>query len=78
MELVRELGKETILRITLHEGQNRQVRRMCESVGLRVVRLKRVQFGPISVRGLPVGAVRPLEAREIEKLRRAGSWKEER
>jgi len=72
IELVKALGKETILRITLHEGRYRQVRRMCESVGLRVVRLKRVQFGPITVRKLPLGAVRPLEKKEIERLRRAG------
>jgi pseudouridine synthase len=73
VELVKNLGKETILRITLHEGRHRQVRRMCESVGLRVVRLKRVQFGPITVRKLPLGAVRPLERKEIERLRHAGS-----
>lgn len=73
VELVKQLGKESILRITLHEGRHRQVRKMCEAVGLRVVRLKRVQFGPISVRGLPVGAVRPLERKEMELLRRAVS-----
>jgi 23S rRNA pseudouridine2605 synthase len=73
VELVREMGKETVLRITLHEGRYRQVRRMCEAVGLRVVRLKRVQFGPVTIRGLPLGGVRPLEAKEIERLRRTGS-----
>jgi len=72
IELVKALEKETILRITLREGRNRQVRRMCEAVGLRVTRLKRVQFGPITIRKLPVGAVRPLERKEIERLRRAG------
>jgi 23S rRNA pseudouridine2605 synthase len=72
IELVKGLGKETILRITLREGRHRQVRRMCEAVGLRVVRLKRVQFGPITVRKLPLGGVRPLERKEIERLRRAG------
>ncbi len=71
VELVKDLGKETILRITLHEGRYRQVRRMCEAVGLRVVRLKRVQFGPVTIRKLPLGAVRPLEPKEIERLRRA-------
>lgn len=70
VELVKQIGKETILRITLREGRQRQVRRMCEAVGLRVVRLKRVQFGPVSIRKLPLGAVRPLEAKEIERLRR--------
>jgi pseudouridine synthase len=71
VELVSELGKESILRITLHEGRHRQVRRMCEVVGLHVVRLKRVQFGPVTIRKLPLGAVRLLAAKEIEKLRQA-------
>jgi 23S rRNA pseudouridine2605 synthase len=72
VELVKGLGKESILRITLREGRNRQVRRMCEAVGLRVTRLKRVQFGPITIRKLPVGGVRPLGRKEIESLRRSG------
>jgi 23S rRNA pseudouridine2605 synthase len=70
VELVKRLGMETILRITLREGQNRQVRRLCEGAGLRVVRLKRIQFGPVSIRRLPLGAVRPLEKAEVERLRR--------
>jgi len=73
VELLKELGKESILRITLYEGRNRQVRKMCESVGLRIVHLKRVQFGPISARGLPPGAFRPLEPREIRSLRKVVS-----
>ena len=52
------------------EGQNRQVRRMCEAVGLRIVKLRRVRFGPLSVRGLPLGAVRPLERKEMQSLMR--------
>jgi len=67
--LVKELGRESIIRVTLLEGRNRQVRRICEAVGLRVVKLKRLSFGPVTVRGLPEGAVRPLEKRELEKLR---------
>jgi pseudouridine synthase len=78
VELVKGLGKETILRITLREGRNRQVRRMCEAAGLRVTRLKRVQFGPITIRKLPIGGVRPLEKKEIERLRRSGYPTEER
>ncbi len=71
VELVVRLQKETVLRVTLREGRNRQVRAMCEAVGLRVVSLKRVSFGPISIWKLPVGAVRPLTTRELEKLDRA-------
>jgi 23S rRNA pseudouridine2605 synthase len=65
---VTQLEKEAVLKVTLLEGRNRQVRLMCESVGLRVVALKRLSFGPISVRKLPLGAVRPLERRELERL----------
>ncbi len=72
VELVKNLGKECILRVALREGRHRQVRRMCEAVGLRVVRLKRVQFGPVTIRKLPLGGVRPLDSKEIMKLHRAG------
>jgi 23S rRNA pseudouridine2605 synthase len=68
VELVAQLEKEAILKVTLLEGRNRQVRQMCESVGLRVVALKRVSFGPVSVRKLALGAVRPLERRELARL----------
>jgi pseudouridine synthase len=68
VEYLRTSGKVSTLKITLREGRNRQVRKMCESVGLRVVQLKRVQFGPITARKLPLGSVRPLDNRELEKL----------
>jgi 23S rRNA pseudouridine2605 synthase len=68
VELVKQLEKVSILRITLVEGRNRQVRRMCDAVGLRVVRLKRTNFGPVSVRNLPLGSVRPLTKSELERL----------
>lgn len=68
VELVKQLDKTAILKITLHEGRNRQVRRMCEAVGLRIVKLKRTHFGPISVRNLPLGSVRPLTKKELDRL----------
>jgi 23S rRNA pseudouridine2605 synthase len=68
VEVVARLPKEVILKFTLLEGRNRQVRNMCEAVGLRITALKRVSFGPVSVRGLPLGAFRPLERRELERL----------
>jgi 23S rRNA pseudouridine2605 synthase len=60
--------REVVLRFRLLEGKNRQVRQMCEAVGLRIVALKRVSFGPVSIRKLPLGAVRPLERRELDRL----------
>lgn len=71
VELVKRLDKVSILSIRLVEGRNRQVRRMCEAVGLRVVKLKRTNFGPISLRNLPVGSVRPLTRKELERLESA-------
>lgn len=71
VEVVARLEKEAVLRVTLLEGRNRQVRRMCELVGLRIVALKRLSFGAVSVRKMPVGAVRPLTTRELQRLDRA-------
>jgi len=71
VELVAKLPKETILKITLLEGRNRQVRNMIEAVGLRVTALKRVSFGPVSVRKLPLGGIRPLDQRELLRLEEA-------
>lgn len=68
VELVKEIKREAILRITLYEGKNRQVRKMCEAVGFRIVKLKRIRFGPVTIRKLPLGSVRPLHQREITNL----------
>jgi 23S rRNA pseudouridine2605 synthase len=59
------------LELVLREGRKRQVKRMCEEVGHRVRRLERVGFGPLTLRGLPVGAVRRLAPAEVAALRRA-------
>jgi 23S rRNA pseudouridine2605 synthase len=56
--------------LTLHEGRNRQVRRMFEAVGHPVVALTRLRFGPIALGQLAVGAVRPLSERELAAIRR--------
>lgn len=54
--------------ITIHEGRNRQIRRMCEKVGMRVVRLRRIQEGNLKLGNLAVGQWRYLTQGEIEKL----------
>ena len=61
------------LELTIHEGRKRQVRRMCEAVGHRVVRLERVAFGPLRLGDLPLGRHRRLSAAEVEALRRAAA-----
>lgn len=60
-----------LLRITIHEGRNRQVRRMCEAVGIPVVRLVRTRIGPLTDRTLNPGAWRPLAQDEVRALERA-------
>lgn len=58
-----------ILLLTIREGRNRQVRRMCEAVGHPVKELRRVRIGPIADRGLKVGQSRELTLSEVEKLK---------
>jgi 23S rRNA pseudouridine2605 synthase len=60
-----------VVEITIREGKKRQVRRMLEAVGHRVVELERVAFGPLGLRGLEQGKSRRLSQREVERLRRA-------
>jgi 23S rRNA pseudouridine2605 synthase len=68
---VSRLGEREI-QIVVHEGRNRQVRRMVEAVGNRVVALRRVRFGPIDLGRLPEGQARRLAEDEIARLREAG------
>jgi 23S rRNA pseudouridine2605 synthase len=65
----RRLGDRRI-ELTIHEGRNRQVRRMLEAVGRRVTHLHRSRYGPLTVEGLEPGAWRELEPLEVERLRR--------
>lgn len=62
-----------LLRIEIHEGRNRQVRRMCEAVGHPVQRLARTRIGPIGVGSLPPGRWRRLEPPEVRALERAAA-----
>lgn len=62
-----------VLQVTIHEGRNRQVRRMCEAVGLEVARLKRVAIGPLKLGMLRPGEWRALKPSELVALRNAAS-----
>lgn len=63
--------ERSVMRITIHEGRNRQIRRMCEAVGLEVVRLRRTSIGPVKLGMLKPGAWRELSAEEVRALRNA-------
>jgi 23S rRNA pseudouridine2605 synthase len=60
-----------IVELIIHEGRNRQVRKMCEAVGHRVLALRRTRIGPIADRKLPPGGYRDLSPREVTALRHA-------
>ena len=60
-----------VIRIVIHEGRNRQVRRMCEAIGHPVVRLVRTRIGPVTDRALRPGDWRPLSASEVRSLAEA-------
>ena len=68
--VVDEPGR-SVLEITLHEGRNRQIRRMCSAVGLQVVRLRRSAEGPVKLGMLQPGEYRELKKSEINALRNA-------
>jgi len=58
-----------VIELTIHEGRNRQVRRMCQAVGHPVLALQRTAFGPLHLGDLATGAHRLLAAAEVERLR---------
>ena len=62
-------GEKAKFRVTIHEGRNRQIRRMCEAAGMRCTRLRRIQEGTLRLGNLPCGAWRYLTAEEAAKLK---------
>lgn len=73
VEIVQAKAGETDVRITIHEGRKRQVKRMCSHVGHPVLRLHREQFGPLALGDLPEGVWRLLTEREVAQLRHAAT-----
>lgn len=72
---VEDRGKYSRLEIVLTEGKNREVRRMIEAVGLTVLKLVRTRIGPLSLKGLQVGAWRRLTSSEVAMLCRQAHHK---
>ncbi len=65
---IRTVGGNCWFELTLHEGKNRQVRRMCEALGLTVVRLKRIRLGELDLTDINTGNYRQLTVAEIKRL----------
>ncbi len=71
VNIVSEDESGTVMKMTLFEGRNRQIRKMCEAAGLTVKRLSRVSIGNLKLDGLPVGKWRYLEQSEVDYLYKA-------
>ena len=62
-------GSKAMLQVTIHEGRNRQIRRMCEAAGMTVTRLRRIREGAVALGDLPPGKWRCLTPEEVQKLK---------
>lgn len=69
VKLLRSDGQKAKLLVTIHEGRNRQVRRMCEAAGMHCTRLRRIKEGSLSLGELPLGKWRYLTAEEVAALK---------
>lgn len=65
-----ELGtKSSTLQVTLHQGINRQIRKMFAKLGFEVISLKRVQHGTITIEGLKKGQIKPMKPKQVKELK---------
>ena len=69
VKLLKALGNKAEFLVTIHEGRNRQVRRMCQAAGMQVRRLTRIREGSLSLGDLPTGKWRYLTPSEIQNLK---------
>lgn len=69
---VRKTAENSWIELNMHEGRNREVKRMMEHAGHPVLKLKRIRFASLELEGLEIGEYRYLTGREIEKLKKAG------
>lgn len=70
--------KEAVISITIHEGRNRQVRRMFEAISHKVIRLKRISFGDLQLQNLKRGLYRNLTKAEVDSLKKNGRKRKQR
>ncbi len=77
VHVIRKEEGKAVLQIILYEGRNRQIRKMCEQIGLDVIRLKRIAIGTVKLGMLPIGKWRALSEQELHKLQHACGQKQE-
>lgn len=68
-EIIKLKGSNTMVRIVIHEGRNRQIRKMCDKIGHPVISLKRIKIGKIGIGNLSLGHWRYLDKNEINYLK---------
>lgn len=68
-KILKRQGKSSIMEVVLREGQNREVRRLFDRVGHKVMKLKRIAFGPVQLGRLALGKYRPMTKEELASLR---------
>lgn len=71
VQVMSETADRSVIQITIHEGRNRQIRKMCEAVGLETIRLKRISIGSLKLGTLSVGTYRELKKEEVAALKRS-------
>ena len=75
VELVSRNDQSSVVKFTLSEGKNREIRRICEAVGVYITKLKRISLGPIRLGDLKTGEYRELNSSELRALKNAVSAK---
>lgn len=75
VKIIQKEDNRTVLSFTIFEGRNRQIRRMCEQVGLNVIRLKRMSMAGVKLGMLPTGKWRELNEKELNYLMNVSSSK---
>lgn len=70
IKILNQYGNSSLVQITIHEGRNRQVRKMCNAINHPVMELKRIMMGEIEIGNLELGEWRELTEEEVEYLKR--------
>ena len=68
-QIIESSNSSTMLRVTLYQGLNRQIRKMFEHLGFNVISLKRIQHATISLEGLKRGQYNPIKPKQIKELK---------